>query len=182
MRIFGLLPFFLAVGCSTNMALLTPDVVEKSTTLKTSKFDSASLAQGPQFQVSLSNSLTNVSWYDATMMATIDQAHAVSPSQVSVIVYYTDSSWRFYDSASFVGGVMVPLSIVGRSVLKCGGVGGCDYSEAFLLTLTPKQLADAETKGLEVRINAKAGGNFVLILTADYATGFERAVGIFASH
>lgn len=83
-------------------------------------------------------------------------------------------SWRYYNSASLVGGVQIPGAVIRRTVLDCNR-GFCQLAEVLQFPLETGQAERGVAAGLRVRFNAQRG-SFEAEVPAAYFAALAQAL------
>lgn len=99
--------------------------------------------------------------------------------QLYVNVWYNLGSWRYYESASFVGGREVSVVKIDAKP-RCsagGGIVTCSYDEYFGVPLTTEFLEAARATGFEIQLNARLGPPVTVSVPATYVAGYLAVAG-----
>ena len=102
-----------------------------------------------------------------------------STRQLYASVWHQDRTWRFYRTASFVGGDMVDARRIALnpSCMSGGGLVTCSFTEVVTAPITAEQWAGAKVSGLDIRLNGQQGPSVVVKITPAYIAGFDAALG-----
>lgn len=175
-RILVLAIALVMAGCSTNMANKSPDYIASKVERQDSEFDSSVTYLGPVHSTSQQRGLFSDSQY-VRLRAFENKETGKMQYQIYVVVSYV-GNWRYYESASFVGGDTVKAAGVNRKVNFCQASGMCSHNEDIIINITPQQLVQAQGKGLKFRVNSRQGINSELSVPAGYVDGFLSALTV----
>lgn len=166
-------------GCASNPTRVSDG--SGLPTVSSSKFDSGQTAEMPPIRERIlkrEGSSRNLALYD-------DQARLLRGKKVDgkpewmqayVDIDYEDTTWRHYTTASFVGGKRVPVVVVERTVVRCGGFNRCRFREIVAVMIEEGELRGQSD--FEVRLNARNGEQDVIAFPRHYVNTFLGTMGL----
>lgn len=137
------------------------------------KFDSLIRHVGPSVTYSVQRpglGSDDITW---TVRAFTSKTNGATERQLYARVMHSDKRWRFFNSASFVGGDLAKTVRI-DSTPSCHRYG-CTLTEVVGVDLPDQKWRAATGAGLEVRLNAQSGGHVVIKIPAEYISGFDQA-------
>ncbi len=156
MRYSGILLALTLAACSTTdqqgaqLLALTDTHFRDTTTIKDGPLDVvATFSTVNGFQEK--HGLLGIVWNDEFLRAFVDKKTGTIKFQLYAIIPYTDSTWRFYNGATYLtpnGPVAANVDVIDRDV-DCTGsstFGGCSYTEQVAFDVPAdviQRLADA---------------------------------------
>lgn len=132
-----------------------------------SSFDARKRLTGPRIRVSAEDSSGSY-----MLRAFVDKASGETSIQAYAAVYWFGGSWRFYRSASFVGGHTVSALRIDSDV-RCKR-SSCSHEETVGIDIPKAFLTPGA--GLQLRLNGRTGPDVVLAFTPEYVDGMLAAV------
>ncbi|MFZ5756939.1 MAG: hypothetical protein ACOY3X_08560 [Pseudomonadota bacterium] len=159
-------------GCATNYAAKPPEAIARAVQIKDSAFDAAVTYVGPRLQTKKTRGIFTDYQY-AQLRSIKDRKTGSVKHQLYIQVNYT-GSWRYYQVVSFKNGHQEALSVIGRDVSSCTGIG-CMYTETLGVDVTEEQLLSGGNS-FEVRISSKSGHENIVALPENYVTGYFSAI------
>ena len=162
----------LLAGCATDYSKKPAPAIADATTVKDSAFDAQVRYTGPTLRTERRRGLF-MDYHSVSLRSFVDKKSGQSTNQIYVVLSYV-GGLRFYQTASFEGGVQRELLAIDRNVDFCNG-GFCAYTETLGIQLTDAELESA-VSGMKIRLNAKSGHESFIELPANYVAGFLAAV------
>lgn len=165
-----------ALSACVATAPKTSDEVAQSTQRTESQFDQFANITGPTVSESVPRGMVSDQIRWRVQAIAIKERPTAGGHRLVASIWHQDRSWRFYRSASFVGGASIPTTRV-DSKPSChtgGGLVTCSYTEVVSAPLTAAQWSEAKTSGLSVRLNADRGPAVTIHISPTYAEGFDQ--------
>ncbi len=178
----NLVPLLLAVtltSCATvptvDYSTVPPEAVAEQVTVVDSKFDRRARLEAPAIrevvEVNPGSPFTHIDIRHTLLRAFKGDTLT---HQAYVSIHYVGNRWRFYNSASLVGGQAVPAVVIERVVESCSR--SCSYRETVGIELTEEQLRGSGD--LEFRLNSQNGRGEVVTIPRNYVNGYLLAVSL----
>lgn len=163
-------------GCATQ-APLSAQATAAQTTKRDSEFDRFAVFSAPEVFLSVPRGMLadRVRW---KLQSIVDKPTSAKAQSVLISIWHQDKSWRYYQSASFIGGDLVNVKHI-KSEPNCtsrGGFTSCSFTEIVSVSLPTERWTEAQTTGLSIRFNAKNGPSVTIQVPADYAQGFSTSL------
>ncbi|EAW31108.1 hypothetical protein GP2143_03268 [marine gamma proteobacterium HTCC2143] len=160
-------------GCATNYSNVSPESVAQKVVIKNSGFDSHKTYFGPDHETSTSRGLFT-DYEHVKLVAYEDKKSGKISYKLRISILYS-GGWRFYDSASFLGGTHVDLHNNSRDVNFCTG-GLCSYTEVMDIAISEERLTDYLDNDLIFRLNARTGHENIIEISSNYVAGFYSTI------
>lgn len=141
-------------------------------TISKTKFDTLTTVTGHTGFANLSGGTIQWhlrGWFDA-------KKNSVASIQLYLDMSYHAKGWRYYESASTVGGNIIPATVIRRKVEGCQVGGKCVFNEVVGIPLSVADLKAAAKNGLQLRLNAKSGDPVVVTIPSFQARPYLDAI------
>lgn len=168
-------------ACTSTTPVRTVSDGSGVPTISTSKFDDGAMVEMPPIRERIlkrEGSMRNLALYDNQVRLLRGKRVAGKPEwmQVYVDIDYEETTWRHYTSASLVGGKRVPVVVVERDVVRCGGYSLCYFREVVAVMVSEETLRGSGD--FEVRLNARSGVQDVIAFPRAYVNDFLKTMGL----
>lgn len=101
----------------------------------------------------------------------------VVANQLYMVVRYDGSGWRYYRSATLIGGVPLPFMSIDRQRWNCNHErSACIYREDFAVVLSESQLRALALSGVTVEVQSKAGKDDIFSVSPEYVRNYLATV------
>lgn len=158
----------LALGaCAQVPPTQTPTQVLAASTTRDSAFDKTRTVSTPPI-VSKHQRGGGLYVFTDTARTTLSVSQSKDTGTVIFLLTTTveySGQWRFYRTASLVGGMTLLERAANRQVQSCRG-GDCEFLESVVFELPPAIVRKATDTGLALRLNADVGPALELALPA----------------
>ena len=174
--LFAWLVFTAALSGCVATAPKTEDEVAETTQRTEPQFDQFATITGPTVSESVPRGMLSDQIRWRVQASAIKGRPTPGAHRLVASIWHQDRSWRFYRSASFVGGVSIPTTRIDSrpSCNTGGGLVTCSYTEVVSTPLSAAQWAEAKASGFSVRLNADRGPAIIIQISPSYAEGFDR--------
>lgn len=166
----ALIALVLMTGCATNFADKPPAEVARAVQVKDTAFDAKKLIGGP-LVASETKRFPFTDSQSTYLLVEKDRVTGALTNYTLFVRVIHNGPWRFFQSASFVGGAQVEVKVGEREVSACGGSGFCVYTESVGIPIK-EEVIRAAKEGLRVRLNSKSGLENEIFLPKSYIDGF----------
>lgn len=99
-----------------------------------------------------------------------DKKKQTTTHQIYLVIRYR-GDWRYYTSASFVGGEQKRLTALKREVIGCSGRGSCTLQETLGIEISDEALRNGN-RSINVRVNSKSGFANEIVIPQNYILGY----------
>ncbi len=153
---------------------MTADQVLAASTIKDSQFDKTKLVSAPRI-VSKHQRGGGLYTFTDTVSTTLSVSQDKASGAVTFLLTATveyGGRWRFYRTASLVGGFTLVEKAASRQVQSCRGVE-CEFFESVVFELPAAVMRSSNETGLVVRLNPDVGQGLEVSVAAPYVAAMN---------
>lgn len=175
---------FLLLGCATSVpsidyAIASEKAVAEATIVHDSGFDVVKTVVAPELHktIQVRKGFLDIPGLDSIydeqtvlLRGFKDKTAKTTTHQIYLVIRYR-GDWRYYTSASFIGGEQKLLKALKREVIGCSGRGSCILQETLGIEISEDALRTGKG-GINVRVNSKSGFANEIVIPQHYIVGY----------